>query len=220
MSPPATRRAGLARTSLATVIAVLVALAWPATPIADAQIAPAGLAVVRSDDMVLGRPGAKAAVIEYASLGCPHCAAWANQVFPAFRKAFIDTGKARYILRELLYGDSTVAAAGFMVARCAGPRGYYPMVEAIFADYQGIETRGVDEMLRVAKGQGFTRARFEACLKDPEGLAALRARADRHQNADHVTGTPTFIIAGGPPREGEVSLADLATAIEAASRRR
>ena len=205
---------------LAAAFAAIVSLAWPAAPTAIAQIAPAGLAVVRADDMVLGRPRAKVAVIEYASLGCPHCATWSTQVFPAFRKAFIDTGKARFVLRELLYGDSTVAAAGFMLARCAGPVGYFPMVEAIFADQAGIEAKGVDEMLRVAKTQGFTRERFEACLKDARGLAALRARADRHQNADHITGTPTFIIAGGAPREGDVSLADLSSAIEAAARRR
>ena len=185
-----------------------------------AQMTAAGLSVPRSDDMVLGRPPRQGGVVEYASLGCPHCATWANEVFPAFRKAYVDTGKARFVLRELLYGNSTMAAAGFMLARCAGPRGYFPMVEAIFADQIKSRTTGVAEMLRVAKTQGFTRERFKACLKDPKGIAAVRARADRHQNADHVTATPTFMLPGGGPRKAKLACADLTTAIDATTRRR
>ncbi len=206
--------------ALAAVLASVLALAGGAVPAARAQATNASLAAAQVDDMALGPRRAGVTVVEYASLGCPHCADWARDVFPAFRKTFVDTGKARFVLRELLYGDSTMAAAGFMLARCAGPSGYFPMVEAIFADQKEIENLGVDEMLRVAKTQGFTRERFEACLKDPKGLAAMQARADRHQNADHIAATPSFVIAGGAPHEGEISLADLSAAIHAAARRR
>ena len=56
MSPRPTRSGDPARIGLAAAFAAIVSLAWPAAPTAVAQIAPAGLAVVRADDMVLGRP--------------------------------------------------------------------------------------------------------------------------------------------------------------------
>ena len=43
--------------------------------------------------MALGSPTAPVTVIEYASVGCPHCADWNNEVFPAFKAKYIDTGK-------------------------------------------------------------------------------------------------------------------------------
>src|SRR5260370_34178229 len=71
-------------------------------------------------DMSLGSPNAKVTVIEYASLGCPICAKWNNEVFPDFKAKYVDTGKVHYVLREFLTGDAPIAAAGFLLARCAG----------------------------------------------------------------------------------------------------
>ncbi len=73
-------------------------LALAATPtIARAAPLPAA-----EGDMALGSPTAKVQVVEYASLSCTHCAHWNNEVFPAFQKQFIDTGKVRYVFREFL----------------------------------------------------------------------------------------------------------------------
>lgn len=207
MNRPRTTRATGWIAAFASLAFALAAMAGPSPPVS------------RADDMALGSPRAPVTVVEYASLGCPHCATWSNTVFPAFKKTYVDAGKVRFVFRELLYGDSTMAAAGFMLARCAGPRGYFPMIEAIFAEQSQIETKGVGEMARVAATRGIDKNRFEACLKDPQGLAAVRARSDRHQNADAITGTPTFVI-GATRLEGDQSLATLAAAITAAQRRR
>jgi len=72
----------------------------------------------------MGRPDAPVLVEEFASLTCSHCGRFANEVFPAFKARFIDTGKVRYVLRPLLTPPQNVAAAGFLLARCAGPAGY------------------------------------------------------------------------------------------------
>ena len=50
-------------------------------------------------------------------MACPHCARWNNDVFPDFKKKYIDTGQVRFVFRELLYGDPTLATAGFLTAR-------------------------------------------------------------------------------------------------------
>src|ERR1700744_5268888 len=90
---------------------------------------------VTADDMSLGNPNAKVTVIEYASVACPHCARFNNDVFPAFKAKYIDTGKIHYVFREMLVGgdaEMQMAAAGFLMARCAGKDKYFSVVDAIF----------------------------------------------------------------------------------------
>ena len=63
------------------------------------------------DDMTLGSPKAPVTIIEYASVGCPHCARWSNEVFAAFKAKYVDSGRARFVVREMLNGDPDLAAA-------------------------------------------------------------------------------------------------------------
>jgi protein-disulfide isomerase len=170
------------------------------------------------DEVSLGNPHAPVTVVEYASLGCPHCAAWEQQVFPAFKKAYIDTGKVRFVLKEMLFGDSTMAAAGFLTARCAGPDKYFQVVDTIFDQQTQIEQGGVKEMLKVAQAAGLTEDQFKACLHDQAALDTLQARTGRYVTDDKITGTPTFMI-GDKRLEGVQTLADLGTAIDAARHR-
>src|ERR1700753_4392291 len=98
---------------------------------------------VTSDDMSLGSPSAKVTMIEYASVACPHCARFNNEVFPAFKQQFIDTGKVHYVFREMLVGgdqEMSMAAAGFLMARCAGKDKYFGVVDTIFHDQEQIYT--------------------------------------------------------------------------------
>src|SRR5689334_25290987 len=99
-------------------------------PRADAQTA------VTPDDMVLGSPGARVTLIEYASAACPHCAHFHETVFPQLKANYIDTGKVFFIFRETLTAPAVVALAGFQVARCNGANAdqYFARIGEIFAD--------------------------------------------------------------------------------------
>jgi len=167
------------------------------------------------NEMSLGNPHAPVTVVEYASLGCPHCALWEQQVFPAFKKTYIDTGKVRFVLKEMLFGNSTLAAAGFLTARCAGPAKYFQVVDTIFDQQAQIEEGGVKEMLKVAQAAGLTEDKFKACLQDQTALDVLQARTSRYVTDDKITGTPTFMV-GAQRLEGDQTMAALATAIDAA----
>jgi protein-disulfide isomerase len=173
----------------------------------------------RADDMALGNPRAPVTVIEYASVGCPHCATWERDVFPAFKKAYIDPGKVRFVFREMLYGDPALATAGFLTARCAGPGKYFQVVDAVFAEQDQIARQGPAVVLaRIAKDAGLSEPRFTACMEDKAALAALQARTDLHETKDGISGTPTFVI-GQRKLEGEQSVAQLGAAIAAAPHR-
>jgi protein-disulfide isomerase len=200
----------------------LVALAL-ALPSARAAFAAAfDVAAPQADDMALGSPMARVTVIEYASAGCPHCANWANDVFPAFKARYIDTGKARFVLREVITGQPTVATAGFMLARCAPAEKYFDVVDRVFARqadiFEGKVSAG-DALGAVANSVGMSDEAFEACLTDQANLDAVNARSERHATQDGVDTTPTFFV-GAKRLDGEQTLDRLAAAIAAAGKAR
>lgn len=173
-------------------------------------------------DMSLGKADAPVQVVEYASASCSHCAKFNIEVFPQFKAQYVDTGKVHYTLKEFLTPPEEVAAAGFLVARCAGgPEKYFQVLDAIFKNqaemFQTGDFRGV--LLRIAQSAGMTEAQFTKCVSDPEALKALNARVQRAVNEDKVTGTPTFFVNGKKVGEGEVTLAQLSAAIDAASKK-
>jgi protein-disulfide isomerase len=177
-------------------------------------------AVVQADDMSLGNPHAKVTVIEYASASCPHCARFAIDVFPAFKAKYVDTGKVRYVLKEYLTEPEAIAAAGFLLARCAGKDRYFPVLDAVFRGQnemvQSGDVRGV--LARIAQFPGgLTPDQLDACMRDLTAEKALAARADRHMHVDKISATPTFII-NGQRVEDEMTLPQLDAAIAKAAK--
>jgi protein-disulfide isomerase len=175
---------------------------------------------VTADDMSLGNPAAKVTVIEYASVACPHCAAFNNDVFPAIKTQFIDTGKIHYVFREMLVGgdeEVSMAAAGFLTARCAGKDKYFSVVDAIFHGQQAmIEANDVrGGLLKIAESAGMTEPQFTACISDDKAIKALNSRVETYEKRDHIDATPTFVI-NGKATTGEASLQTLTAAINAA----
>ena len=167
------------------------------------------------DDMTMGSPKAKVTMIEYASVACPHCARWNDEVFPAFKAKYIDTGRVRYVAREALTGDPAIAAAGFLTARCAGKDKYFQVVDAIYRAQDQIETSGSPHamLLTIARSAGLTDPQFEACITDETALKALEARWERYATQDKILGTPTFVINGKVYGKGEMTLPELDAAI-------
>ena len=170
-------------------------------------------------DMDLGNPNAPVTLIEYASATCSHCARFDRDVFPTLKARYIDTGKIHYIFREFLTPPVPVAAAAFVLARCAGKDKYFQVVEAVF--------RSQDEMfatqdsrtplLRIAKSMGMTEDKFNACLSDSAALDGVQKRMDRGVTEDKIEGTPTFLVNGKQVATGETTLDVLAKAIDTAA---
>jgi protein-disulfide isomerase len=167
-----------------------------------------------SDEMTMGNPKAPVTMIEYASVACPHCGRFNNEVFPAFKAKYIDTGQVFYIAREALTGDPAVAAAGFLTARCAGKAKYFQVVDAIYHAQAQIETGGQARQVleTIARSAGLTDAQFSACITDEKAQTALNARWDRYINDDKITATPTFVI-NGQTLSGEMSMPQLDAAV-------
>ena len=165
-------------------------------------------------DMALGAPeGAKVTVIEYASVTCSGCAAWNKQVWPQFKAKYVDTGKVRYVFREFPTPPQDVAVAGFLIARCAGEDKYFHVIDQIMRALPELHsgTPPRDILLRTARDAGLSEARFQTCISDPAGVAAMEKRIKAAQDAG-VTGTPTFMVNGQVV--GDRSLESLSQSID------
>ncbi|WP_372782975.1 DsbA family protein [Phenylobacterium sp.] len=196
------RRPFVAAALVAGVLAAGVAVAAPAT---------------LPDDMTLGSPKAKIQVIEYASLSCPHCAHFNEAVFPALKAKYIDTGKVRYTLKEMLTEPATVAAAGFLMARCAGPGKYFKVVDEVFRSQPRWQQGNIKPILQeIGAANGVDAAKFDACLQDAAAVKAVTDRAERASKQDGVDSTPTLFINGKRVETVPLTPADLDAVMAAA----
>jgi protein-disulfide isomerase len=164
----------------------------PRVQLADAQ---AGLSITK-DDRILGNPDAPITIIEYASLTCPHCAHFTNEVLPELKKKWIDTGKAKLVLREFPLDEPALRAA--MIARCAPPDRFYAYVDALFATQdKWVMAKDYREALaRIVKLGGMSQDEFDNCLKNTNlENKILEKRLAASKELD-VNSTPTFFING------------------------
>ena len=177
---------------LAAVAALASLFVVPA--FAASAFAAAGAEAPAYSEFEQGKKDAKVTVIEYASLTCPHCAHFANDEFPKLKKEYIDTGKIKFIFRDLPTNNLAVAAA--MLTRCApGDRGK-PMVEALFKDQEKWATsQNPEEALRAqAALAGMDKEAFDGCLKNQAMLQSLQEVAKTAVQKYQVQGTPTFVV--------------------------
>ena len=148
------------------------------------------------DDRILGNPGAPITIIEYASLTCPHCAHFMNEVLPELKKKWIDTGKAKLVLRDYPLDEPALRAA--MIARCAPPDRFYAYVDTLFAAQEKwVMAKDYREALaRLVKIGGMSKDEFDNCLKNTAlENKIVEGRLVASKELD-VNSTPTFFING------------------------
>ncbi|MDB5500729.1 MAG: DsbA family protein [Tardiphaga sp.] len=165
-------------------------------------------------DMAIGPKDAAVTVTEYASMTCPHCAAFTEQVFPKIKEAFIDTGKIRFVFRE--FPLDIKAAAGSMLARCIAKDDsakYFAVNELLFKTQNDWVMKDTAASLtRIGKQAGLTQEAVEACLKDQALLDKIAADQKFANEVLKVNSTPTFFI-NGEMLKGETSFEEFSKKI-------
>lgn len=157
-------------------------------------------------DMALGPANAPVTITEFASMTCPHCAAFNATVFPKIKSEYIDSGKIRYIFRE--FPLDIKAAAGSMLARYiakddAGK--YFAVIDMLFRQQNDWVVKNTTETLtRIGKQAGLTQQQVEDCLKDQALLDKIAADQKYAAEVLKVDSTPTFFV-NGEKIKGETS---------------
>jgi protein-disulfide isomerase len=198
----------------------IAAAAGAALALASCNNAGGGAGAASTEAMTMGDPKATVHMEEYASTTCSHCGRFAVEVFPAFKAKYIDTGKVRYTFHEFLTDPMPVAAAGVLMARCAGKDKYFSVIDALFHSqeemYRTGDARGT--LLKVAQSAGMTEPQFTACVSDEAAAKALDARVEKAVKDKGIRSTPTFIFNGRKVKEGEMTMEELDAAVAEASK--
>ena len=157
-------------------------------------------------DMALGPANAAVTITEYASMTCPHCAAFNASVFPKLKSEYIDTGKVRYVFRE--FPLDIKAAAGSMLARCIAKDDsgkYFAVIDMLFKQQgEWVMKNTTETLTRIGKQAGFSQQAIEDCLKDQALLDKIEADQKYASEVLKVNSTPTFFL-NGEMIKGETS---------------
>ncbi len=166
-------------------------------------------------DMALGPEKAAVTITEFASMTCPHCAAFNDQVFPKIKAAYIDTGKIRYIFRE--FPLDIKAAAGSMLSRCIAngdAQKYFAVTDLLFRSQADWVTKNTAETLeRIGKQAGLSQQQVDDCLKNQALLDKISADQKYASEVLKVDSTPTFFI-NGDKIKGETSFEEFQKKID------
>jgi protein-disulfide isomerase len=162
-------------------------------------------------DFTMGKDDAKVTLVEYASASCPHCAAFAKDVFPKIKADYVDTGKIRFIFREFPHNQPALAA--FMLARCMPKEKYFPLIDVFFNTQETWVPNPKEGLANIMKQAGMTQADFDACVKNETVANAVLAVRQKAADKYGVESIPTLFV-NGKVFHGEASYDDLKKAID------
>jgi protein-disulfide isomerase len=139
----------------------------------------------------LGRANAPLTMVEFTDYQCPYCRAFQATTFPDLKKNYIDTGKLRFIVRDLPLEFHSSARPASEAAHCAAEQGkFWEMHDALLTGKDPLADGGID---RRATAVGLDLARLHACMsagRYESAIAYNKASAD----GIGIRGTPAFVI--------------------------
>jgi protein-disulfide isomerase len=166
---------------------------------------------------VMGNPNAAVKVVEFGSMTCGHCAAFAAEGLPQLVSKYVKTGHVSLEFRNFVRDPADIAAS--LLARCGGETPFFTLTDQLFAaqndwiaklqamtpaDQQRLQNlspqQAVGAMANQAGLVDFVRLRgipedkAKACLADE---AALKKLVDMNAQASskyQIAGTPSFLI--------------------------
>lgn len=150
-------------------------------------------------EMVMGADDAPVELIEYASFTCPHCANFHQGAFKQLKEEFIDTGKVKFIYREVYFDRFGLWAS--IIARCGGPERFFGITDLLY-EQQGEWSRAgdpvqiADALRRVGKIAGLSDAQIDSCFNDAENAQALVGWYQENATRDDIQATPSFLLNG------------------------
>ena len=167
-------------------------------------------------EMVQGAEDAPVEIIEYASYTCPHCASFHANQYPQLKAEYIDTGKVRFVYREVYFDRFGLWAS--MVARCGGEMRFFGITEMLYAQQSEWIAGGqdpaaiADNLRRIGLTAGLAPEQVDACMSDATTAQTLVAWFEENAERDGIRSTPTLMVDG--TTYSNMSFADLSALIE------
>jgi len=151
---------------------------------------------IRPDDHVLGKADAPVTIVEYASMTCPHCARFHNDVMPRVKSELVEKGLARVVFRPFPLDQLALKAT--LLAQCAPGDGYFSMLAILFRSQQTWEHADdpVAALKQIGRTAGMSEDAIDKCLDDKAFTDQVVKGMQEAQDKFKVNATPTFIING------------------------
>ena len=217
------------RPLLLAALAALAATAVAPAAAAQRRAAPAPAAPARADWVAtavrtaeggvrIGNPAARAKLIEYGSITCPHCAAFAREA-TARLYTYVRSGRVSWEYRPYMIFPTDPGI--FALLGCQAPQAFFGTVEQLYStqpswkllamnylegnearfERMGVNARAAalvraSRVDRLFAAHGMSQARIDACLASPANLTRIADIARRANRTYDVSGTPTFILNG------------------------
>ena len=165
----------------------------------------------------MGNPDAKVKVVEFGSMTCGVCAAFAAEGEPALIDKYVKSGQVSFEFRNFVRDGADLSAA--LLARCSGPSAFFPLTDQLFAaqnEWLGklqtmspeqqqqlgtlppgqaavgfAQAAGLDQFVRV---RGIPAAKAQSCLADAGQVQRLVSMNETAVKEHQISGTPTFLI--------------------------
>lgn len=168
-------------------------------------------------DLIQGSPSASITIIEYDSTTCSHCAAFHETTWPELKAKYIDSGRAKFILRE--FPLDPLATASFMLARCAGPDERNVVVDQLLSRQKtwAFVDKPLEALLLLVEQIGMSQTDAEACLRNEDLYRRVRQSRERAAAAFSIDSTPTFFVDGRKLR-GDLTISDFDRVIDPPSK--
>ncbi|NMM43224.1 DsbA family protein [Rhodospirillaceae bacterium KN72] len=164
---------------------------------------------------VLGDPNAPVTIIEYASLTCPHCAAFHRETFPQIKEKYIDTGKVKLESRDFPLDER--AALATLLAYCVPDDRYFPLIDLLFEQQHSwaVAPNLIEQLKKMAGFAGLSSEDADACFNNQALYDKVLGQRKIYSDSGAVSSTPTFYV-NGSKIVGAQPFATFEEAIEAA----
>ncbi|MGO4906756.1 DsbA family protein [Pseudorhodobacter sp. W20_MBD10_FR17] len=167
-------------------------------------------------DMMIGNLDSKVVLTEYASYTCPHCANFHTEVFKDLKRDYIDTGKIKFVYREVFFDRYGLWAA--MIARCGGDLRYFGIQDLIYSTQKEWASSQdpaviIENLRRLGRTAGLDDAAMDVCLNDAAMAQAMVAKFQKDSEADDINSTPSFVLNG--VKHSNMNYADLKALLDA-----
>jgi len=139
----------------------------------------------------LGRSDAPLTIVEFTDYQCPFCQRFHLTTFNELVRNYVDTGRVRYVSRDLPLPMHEHAKSAAQAARCAGEQTkFWEMRHALIANANRL---GDERYTALARELNLDESRFQACVTSQKYADEIqRDMADAY--AAGVTATPSFVI--------------------------
>jgi protein-disulfide isomerase len=150
-----------------------------------------------------GSGTARVALIEFSDYQCPFCGRYVKETLPQIRSDYVETGKVKYVFRDLPLSFHKQAFKAAEAAHCAGEQGrFWEMHDLLYANQTALAP---EQLSAHAKSLGLDETKFQQCL-DSGKFAADINKDIADAGAVGISGTPTFLVGIVDPGDGRVKV--------------